>query len=778
MRLKALPVHAVLLASVSVFAVSAAAAPAGPQAAPQQIADAALVKKSTPANQAPAPQSAPAASGGGEADEKVVVTARRVEEQLQDTPVAVSAFSEKQLDRLGTENIGGLQGSVPNMNIVQGRGSNSSANIFIRGVGQPDALQTFDPAVGVYVDDVYISRIRGALFDVYDMSRIEVLRGPQGTLYGKNTIGGALKIITLKPSDVMTARVQAGIGSDDLLEFRARASGPLADNLGFTASLYTADRAGFVTDPVLNRDYNDKDTIAGRVSLFWDFDPSTSVKVSVDYSRETPALTVGRQENTLSVASGTVLVPPPAGEFNFRTRTTAALPNDQNALDHFGASMNVEHEMSEAWTFKSITAGRSLAYKDFIDIDATQFQLGDVLVDVDQSQMSQEFQLAYDRGGAFRFIGGLYGLREEIASHQEAYGNDLFLATTFTRFIDDSLTTTSLAAFASADYDVQPDLTVTLGARLTREGKDYTRSTNTASAGLLGGFLNGLFYAFNVDETWTDFSPNLTMTYRAQENATFYAKVSKGFKSGGMNGRANGALEPIIYDPETLWSYEAGGKFSLDEGRLTVNSAVFFNQYKDFQARVARGDTLTPQFGVINAGALDQLGAELEIFYRPVRALQLQAQLGWLDATYGEFFDPRFAPITDPRNDRSWQTPAFSPELTARLGAVYTLDFVELGLVDVGGDASFRSKMALAVDNADFTTRVEFPGMHQDAYWLFNARVAWTSANGQYTVALIGRNLTDEVYRTDAQEFSNVAGIRTAYYGQPTTYQVNLGINF
>ena len=724
-----------------------------------------------PANAAPAPQS-PAAdpATGGESDEKVVVTARRVEEKLQDTPVAVTVFSEKQLDRLGAENLGGIQNSVPNLNIVQGRGSNSSANVFIRGVGQPDALATFDPAIGIYVDDVYISRIRGALFDVYDLSRIEVLRGPQGTLYGKNTIGGALKIVTLAPADELAGRVQVGFGDYNLFEVKARASGAITDDLKALVSVYSANRDGFVTDPVTGVEYNDKNTLAGRVSLYYTPDDKTDIRLNVDYTREEPSLTLGKPENTLTNAFAAVLLVPPAGDFNFQTQTSMTAFNEENSLDHYGFGLTITREMAPSWTLKSITSMRKLDYTDYIDIDASQFRLGDVLVDVNQSQQSQEFQVLFNNGGPLRAVGGVYALREHIFSHQEAYAQDFFPG--FIRFIDDDQVLTSVAAFASVDYDLATALTLTAGARYTHEHKRYDRITTTV----------GLVTAFDAPierKSYNDLSPSLTLTWNPGEDATYYAKVAKGFKSGGFNGRANSAAElPRTFEPETLWSGEVGAKFSWLDGKLILNSAFFYNQYEDFQARVARGSGLTSVFSVINAGQLEQYGAELELFWRPVRALQLQAQLGLLEASYSEFFDPRFAPDSNPLNDRSWNTPAFSPEVTFRLGGVYTVALDDAGSLDLGGDASFRSETALAVDNANFTTRVPFPGMFQDDYWLFNARVAWTSEDGRYTIAVLGKNLADERYRVDAQEFSSLGGIRTSYWGAPRTYQVNLGVNF
>ncbi|MEE4108916.1 MAG: TonB-dependent receptor plug domain-containing protein, partial [Halieaceae bacterium] len=187
--------------------------------------------------------------------EEVVVTAQRREQSLQDVPMAVSAFGRQELEDLQADNLDGIQGAVPNLNLVQGRGSNSSLNIFLRGVGQPDALQTFDPAVGVYLDDVYMSRIQGSMFRLYDIERIEVLRGPQGTLYGKNTPGGAIKLITRDPGQEVEAAAGLTLGNYDRMQGSAYLSGPLSDTLAASISVLHDQRDGFVTDPLTGEEY-------------------------------------------------------------------------------------------------------------------------------------------------------------------------------------------------------------------------------------------------------------------------------------------------------------------------------------------------------------------------------------------------------------------------------------------------------------------------------------------------------------------------------------------
>ena len=418
--------------------------------------------------------------------ETVTVTARRQEETLFTVPGQVSAFDADTLVQdLAAENIGALQGTVPNLNLVQGRGSSSSANIYIRGIGQPDALATFDPAVGVYVDDVYISRIRGALFDVYDVERIEVLRGPQGTLYGKNTNGGALKIVSKKPGDEFEAFGRLSYGSYNAIEAAGSISGPLIeDMLGGGFSLYRGSRDGYVEDPNGDFEYNDKDTWAARGTLVWTPTDPLEVVINAD------------------------------------------------------------------WTLKSITAHRDLEYDDFIDIDATPLELGDVFVGVEQDQTSQEFQLLYDGDGAISGVGGVFWLNENVSSFQQAYADDFLLfggfPLAFTRDIEDNLNLHSYAAFGNLVYDVNDRLSVTGGLRYTYELKTYQRATSTT--------LVPTPFSFGVSESWEDVSPLVSVDYQFDDDLFGYAKVAKGFKSGGFNGRANAPGDETPYDPEIVWS--------------------------------------------------------------------------------------------------------------------------------------------------------------------------------------------------------------------------------
>ena len=722
------------------------------------------------------------AQQGTAAIEEIVVTARRTEESLQSVPVAVSAFSEETLERINAVDSTGLQGLVPNLNIVQGRGSSNATNIYIRGVGQPDALQTFDPAVGFYVDEVYFSRIRGTQLDLYDIERIEVLRGPQGTLYGKNTIGGALNIVTRRPSQDPNGFLQVTAGDYGQIEGRMTLSGPLSETVAGSVSLLRALRDGYVTNPTNDAEYNDKNVRAGRVALAWNPSDTVAVDWAADYTKEKNALVLGQPINTLTTLFGVpiLVLPAEVPEWEFEGTPTPGLPNSME-LTHWGQSLNARFDVSESLSIKSITAFRNLDYSDYIDIDATVLETGDVFVGVDQDQLSQELQATW-KTGRLTMVGGIYFIRENVESHQEAYADDLLTGPggfTFLRTVDDDLQTTSWAGYVNAGFALTDRLNLGLGVRYTDEEKKYSRTTSTFSN--FPGLTADPAFAFRIEDSWTDTSPMASVDFQATENLLFYGRVAKGFKSGGFNGRANNPGEQAPYDPEEVVSYEIGLKSDWLDRTLRANVAMFYNDYTDFQARVSGlaedpGTGLpSPELTVLNAGELEISGAELELSYLPMDALLLDLQVGYLDAEYGEFDDVRF---TNFGGSRAFQAPAFSPEWTGRLGATYTLGLGDAGSLRFAGSARFRSRMALAVDNTFVNTDTEIEGLFQDDYWLYDASVVWSDAEGGFSIGVYGKNLEDKAYRTDGQEFSAVGNIRTVYYGPPRTFSIVATLRF
>ena len=703
--------------------------------------------------------------------EEIVVTAQRREQALQEVPMAISAFTGADLQELQADNLDSLQGAVPNLNLVQGRGSNSSVNAFIRGVGQPDALQSFDPAVGVYLDDVYMSRIQGALFKLYDIERIEVLRGPQGTLYGKNTPGGAIRLITKTPGDEFEAQAGVLVGDYGRIQARALLSGPLSDNFSMGLSVLHDERDGFVTDPADGREYNNEDTSVARIKGSWDITDNLNLTFSADYTKEDVLLTLGRSETLLysldysadfSQISIVPRSPAPTGEWDYQTSTSMTdIPTQQT--DHWGGNATITWDINDDITLKSITAYRDLETESYIDIDATTLELGDVLVALDQNQFSQELQLLGDSGGNVSWVLGAYYLKEEVPSHQEAYADDFLLYVgqpiSFLRTIDDDLETTSYAVFGQVDWAFAEKWSVGLGLRWTEEEKTYFRTTSTFSD-LLG--VADPAFEFTDSDKWSDWTPTITLDYAMNDDVKLYGRIAKGFKSGGFNGRANSAADVSTFDPETVVTAELGAKTTMADGRLRGNYAIFYSKYDDFQARVSVGDGIDFRFPVLNAAELDIKGAEVELTWLPIDPLSLSTQIGYLDSEYGA------GGFTG--SDGLEDEPAFSPEWTARFSAMWTQNLSNGSDLAFSATGRYRDAMWLSVENTEALT--------EDDYWVVDAMVSWVSSERHWTISGGVKNLADEVYRVEGQEFRSVGGIQTAYYGYPRTYTVGVDYSF
>lgn len=726
--------------------------------------------------QAQEQQAAAAGTQATQLDE-VTVTARRRSESIQDVPVAVSAFGEEQIKDLQASTVEGLQGAVPNMNIAQGRGSANSVNVFIRGIGQPDALQTFDPGVGMYVDDVYYSRINGALFSLFDIQQLEVLRGPQGTLYGKNSTGGAIKLTTKNPFDNEGGAVEVTAGDYGRLEGRFYVSGKLGDTVAASIAGAKITNDGYVKDADTGKRYNDDDTEALRFKLALNPTDNFRATLSVDTTRQDAALTLGRPmadlKQTDFVRGAVVLKPGETGEWNRRARTSFDDGQGQY-LKHSGASLAMDWDINEQWTLKSISSYRKLKTESYIDIDASEYELGDVLVALDQDQKSQEFQLHYDNGSNLHATFGAYYMKENVPSYQEAYADDLFaLAGTrigFLRTIDDDLTTTSKAAFAHVNWEFVPSWTVAAGVRWTKDSKDYERSTSTFWTPQIPPALVNGTVAFAAKADWTALTPSISLQKAFSDNLMGYVSANRGFKSGGFNGRANTAYDVIHakFDPEFVWTYELGMKGTSSDRRFRGSAAAFYSNYSDFQARVSQDAN---NFPVLNAAELNIKGIELEGSALLGEATTLSAQLGWMDAKYDRFDDFRLDPSYpgfDPNVNHD-HVP-FSPDWTARVALQHVFSLGDSGNLTFGGDVSYRGDTWLSVDNRAV--------LSQDAYTLVGAYGVWDSPQMAWQVRAGVRNLTDKQYKTEGQEFASVGNIQTAYYGLPRNWYVSVRYNF
>lgn len=692
--------------------------------------------------------------GLANANADIIVTAQRRDQRLQDVPLAVTALAESTLQNMQATDIGDIEGAVPNLVLHEGDASN--AVVYVRGIGQVDSLAFADPGVGIYVDDVYLGRAQGAFLSVYDVDRIEVLRGPQGTLYGRNTIGGAVKFVTSPFTNELSYRAEASYGSYNALELRGGIGGALIDDvlLARVAGSFSR-RDGYSDNAFDGEDDGDQRQFAGRIGF--ELRPSNDVRLqlNIDGSRDRPdhSRTPARATNVFGLF-------PPTTDAPFQVNANF---NNRNDLDTFGMSFRAQWDISDDLSLTSITAYREMRYDAELDLDATPGSIFGVFVDEEQNQFSQELQLNYT-GDRLDVVAGLFYFDEEDQTISGLFGPDIALVT---NSLNDQHNRSG-AIFAQASYDVTDRLSLTAGLRYTYEHKDFVRTqqffaaTTPFPVPATGGLL---VTDIDTDENWDSFSPKFGIDFEATDDILLYASISRGFKSGGFDGRANDANGAAPYDPETLWAYEAGIKTSWMDRRLIANAAFFWNDYTNLQLSSFTADGMG-NFSALftNAGAATIRGAEFEILARPIPPLTFNLTLGYLDAHYDEYIGPGGIDISSQRELVN------APRWSGRLGATYVADLGSSGELTFGADATYRSKVYPTVSSSEI--------LAQDGYILVDAFVRWSDANEQFYAQFGIRNLTDQRYIEQGFDLSDSLGYQLAYFGAPRRLRATVGIRF
>ena len=685
----------------------------------------------------------------------IFVTARRREESLQDVPGSVTAVSSDKLERLDATEIGDVQALVPNLVLHEGDAQNTVA--FIRGVGQLDSLAFADPGVGIYLDDVYLGRAQGAFLDVFDVERIEVLRGPQGTLYGRNTIGGAVKFVSRKPTATPEAYASVAYGNYDRLDLKAGVSGPIAgEKLLGKASVAYLTRDGFSENLINGEDDGDRDTLAWRASILAVPNDAFSWELTADGSTDSPdtSRTPARETSVFGMFD------PSEDPFEIEADF-----NNLNDLSVWGLSSRATWDLSGAVTLTSITAYREMSYDANLDLDATGAPLFGVFVRQDQDQFSQELQLSYE-SDTVSVVSGLYVFLENDDTENGIFGPAI-------AFVSNSLneqTTTSYAAYTDATFDLSDRLSVSAGLRYSYEEKEFARIQEFFGADtmLLPPLGEGVRVTdLDVEDDFSNFSPRASVSYDMSDDVTAYASVTRGFKSGGFDGRSTSEFEAVPFDSETLWAYEAGLKGQVFDSRLSGSVAVFYNDYNDLQVSSFTADPDTPgNFAAIftNAAAATIMGVEAEAIFRATDNLTLDIAVGYLDAEYQDFIGPNGLDVSDEL------TPAQSPDWTGRLGAEYRSEVSPGTEIVLNASASHRGDV--------FPTVSSSPVLFQEAYTLVDASAGLEFADGKYAVRIIGRNLTDERYRQQGFDLSDSLVYQLGYYGAPRTWTVNASVRY
>jgi iron complex outermembrane receptor protein len=747
------------------------------------------------ATTAQAQQSAPDAAAAPTAPDDtagdgndILVTARRTSERLQDVPVAITAFSGAALADRNVATLDEIAKFTPNIRFDGAAalsGGNYNATVFVRGVGQNDFAIFSDPGVGFYVDDVYYARSIGGVMDAVDIDSVQVLRGPQGTLFGKNTIGGAVLINTTAPDlDKISGRIEATYGRFDRIDVKGAINIPIVPGLaGLRISAASLNRDGYVKRLFDGDTQGDRSAQMIRAKLRIQPEGSgLTIDIGGDYTRarETSApsdlLAVGNKPGITGipflnnynqfVAPGKGIIAPngqPTLNPSFITaspfETWAGGPND-NDLDLWGAQAIVAYDLGGA-TLKSISAYRHMKAYFTRDGDNTPFVFRQT---TNRDKQCQELQLTgktFDDRLSY-VLGGFYFKEKasDIATADLAIGLQApaapppFTPAVFIRNYTDNR---SLAAYGQVDFEIVPRLSITAGGRYTSDKKTFT-SINVRQRD------NVQFTNVTKSATFEKFTPRLGLNFQASRDLLLYASWSKGFKQGGFNGRPLVSdAEVTQYKPEELTTYEAGIKAQWLDGQLTTNLAAFHSTYDDIQLTVNQ----TPTNFVANAASGEINGFEFETIMRPARWLSFNAAVGYLDAKYtsiGQGLGPtQILPIT---LDTGFVK---APEWTVTNG------------LDVSHEFADGSEAALRVDYTQYSRIyhdvANSPIITDDGYGLLNARLSYTLPDKPITLAVFGTNLTDTLYLVSGN-VSGAFGLAEASYGRPREWGVSASFKF
>lgn len=686
------------------------------------------------------------AQAAAEPEEEIVVTARRVTESLQDVPLAVTVLGAADLARLQVSDIADLSGRVPNLHVFSTAGANN-ATAYIRGIGQDNQLYAFEPGVGIYLDDVYMARMQLSLLEALDLERVEVLRGPQGVLYGKNTNGGAIRFVTRDPADVPEGSARVTLGDYGRMDARGMFNAPLGEGVALRGNVLARVRDGYYHNLVDGDNQGGVDLLVGRLSLGLQPTDALDIQLAVDATRDRFDSVFGTPlVETLNPYFGLPGQPLMLSALEpFQANSDMDSLNDQ---DVWGASLNATWDFGGV-VLKSVTGYRDLQFQQNLDLDGHPVPILHSRQRQSSDQFSQELQAQFAVGDSIETVAGVYYFEER--SHQTTLTEGLVLSEN-----ESELETTSYAAFLSATFALSENWSASAGVRYTRESKDFVNSLSLFGA--------PLFVGQTGDNEWERWLPSASLEYHFSEATMAYLRYAEGFKSGGFNPQYIGdPNQASFYDEETVATYELGLK--TRSGRMYVNLAAFYNDFEDYQAAVSIiGFGGFPVSTFTNAAAYTSYGAELEFFGRLIDQLYVSGSLAYFEGEFDSFINPGTgADLSD--NDL-----ANAPEFRASLAAEYSVPLSSSFGLRFGASAAYQTSYFTEVSNT--------PELHQDAFTLLNAHVA-LDVGDHVTVELAGRNLTDEHYLTDGfpLDFTPIV-MRNAYFGDPRTVTLSVSARF
>jgi iron complex outermembrane receptor protein len=680
--------------------------------------------------------------------ESVTVTATKTDAaDIQSTPIAITALPARTLEQMQVNTVEGLAGVVPTVTISQHTGL---AQVTIRGIGTNNTVVGADPSSTIHLDGVYLGRPAMVFADFLDVERVEVLRGPQGTLYGRNSVGGTINIVTRQPTDTLEASARLSVGNYDTIRAEGAISGQLVkDKVMGSFAFLRGTREGFVHDlDHPDHSLGSEDTWAGRGQLRFVFGAHSELLLSGDY---------GRFEGVPLFYAKPIVAKPgfsfdnPTNLWTVRTSHVTSGKNIQQ-----GASAKLTVRLNATTTLTSLTAYRKSNYRFFVDADATELTLQTSDVPDLQRQLSQELTLA-QRTPKLTWIGGAFF----FADHNEAQVEiTVYPFQTQTR-PDARIGVNAWALFAEATYGVSSRVSLTGGVRYTDEQKDLD---NTGGVYRLGTAILAdptSFYDYLDNATYQAWTPKGSIQVQVSRDTFVYISATRGFKAGGFNGTAR--ERGLAFSPEFAWSYEAGLKRTLAGGRVRVNTAVFSNDYRDLQVQSF------PRPGVVdvsNAGSATIKGIEVEAAAAVGRGVQLAGHVSWLDATYDHYL--ALVPGSATRRDAAGSRLNNTPEWSGGGSAVYEFPTGRDGTASVRGDVSWQSRVFFTPANDAVET--------QRAYGLLHLRAGFEPRSRRWEMAVYVRNVGNQEYITGSANVPLPAF--TGRPGQPRHWGTQLTIRY
>ncbi len=707
--------------------------------------------------------------------EEVVVTAQKREQNLQDVPVAITAINAEQLTDRKIDDISDVGSTAPNVQIAPSPGGSTGATVAIRGAASINPAATWEPSVGIYMDGVFIAKNVGGIFDVAELSAIEILRGPQGTLYGKNTTGGALNLVTRKPYEEFGAKVKVGAGNYGYTEWGGTVdSGMLGDKVSLMASYTKRDRDGFYDNTAPNAkidEFKKLDSQAGLFKASIDATDTLNFTYTYDFAERDNTVAFGQLE--VLDANGDLPKPKRLGE-----GTLDGAGYDKSKTQ--GHNLITAFDINDQLMLKSITAYREMEFNDSNDYDGGATLGFHTDRNVEQSQTSQELQLI----GQFEkiaFVSGLFYFTDDVEV-SNPYSTSLNPVEPTRHYY--GVTSNSYAIFGQADWFATDRLTLTVGGRYTSETKDAYANHPDDRSVFLGFNANGTpnigstpKYTESVDEsdTWTNFSPMAAVFYQINDEINSYFKVSQGWRAGGFNGEAATAEEAKVpYEEEVTTSYELGFKGRSEDNRIQYNFAIFRNEIKDMQ--LSNYNALTGYSNIENAGEALITGIELETQLVLTEGLIATFSHGYMNAKYLDFMTYELNQTTGQRErvqSKDTATFAYTPESKSAIGFIYTQE-LDFGEFKMNADYSYTSDQVF-YRQASSSKRTESVD-----YALLNGRIALNDINiaGSQTLDLgvWAKNLTGEAYRINGIPYS--PGTAVNYYGDPRTFGADVTYHF